>query len=104
MADAHEHSVEELRKELEAMREQMDALLQTLKDKAGDLGGEASSHLAQELEKYRQLAQERAGKVYEAGAEGMEEISEKVRRNPMTSLLIAFGAGCILSGLFSRSR
>ena len=34
MADNHhEHTVEELRKELNAMREQMDSLLETLKDK-----------------------------------------------------------------------
>ena len=104
MADAHEQTVEELRRELDAMREQMKALYQTLKDKKDELGGEASSRLAEELEHYRRVAHERVGKVYEAGSEGMEEMCEKVRRNPMTSLLVAFGAGCVISCLFSRLR
>ena len=105
MADNHhEHTVEELRKELNAMREQMDSLLGTLRDRKDELGGELSSRLSRELEHYRHLAQDQARKFHDAGAAGMDEVSEQVRRNPMTSLLIAFGAGCVISCLFRHLR
>lgn len=104
MADNHEHTVEELRKELGAMREQMDSLLETLKDRKDELGGELSSRLARELAHYRHLAQDQARKLQDAGTAGMEEVTDQVRRNPMTSLLIAFGAGCVISCLFRHLR
>ena len=104
MADNHDHTVEELRKELGAMREQMDSLLQTLRDKKDEMSGEVSSRLARELEHYRKFAHDHAQKVYDAGSAGMEEMSEQVRKNPMASLLIAFGAGCVLSCLFRHLR
>ena len=105
MADNHhEHTVDQLRQELNAMREQMDSLLETLKDKKDELGGEVSSRLARELAHYRHLAQEQAHRLQNAGSAGMEEVSEQVRRNPMMSLLIAFGAGCVFSCLFRNLR
>lgn len=100
----HEHTVEELRKELGAMREQMDSLLETLKDRKDEVGGELSSRLAREFEHYRHLAHDQARRFHDAGSAGMEEVSEQVRRNPMTSLLIAFGAGCVISCLFRHLR
>ena len=104
MADNHDHTVEELRKELNAMREQMDSLLETLKEKKDEVSGEVSSRLARELAHYRKFAHEHAQKVYDAGSAGMDEVSDQVRKNPMASLLIAFGAGCFLSCLFRHLR
>ncbi len=104
MADNHEHSVEDLRKELGAMREQMETLFTALREKKDDVAGDVSSRIARELGHYRQFAQDGARKVYDAGASGVEEVSEQVRRNPLASLLIAFGAGCVLSCLFRHLR
>ena len=104
MADNHEHTVEELRKELNSVREQMDSLLETLRDRKDELGGELSSRLSRELAHYRHLAQDQARKLQDAGNAGMEEVSDQVRRNPMMSLLIAFGAGCVFSCLFRNLR
>ena len=105
MADNHhEHTVEELKQELNSMREQMDSLLETLKGRKDELGGELSSRLSRELEHYRHLAHDQARKLHDAGSAGMEEVSAQVRRNPMMSLLIAFGAGCVFSCLFRNMR
>ena len=100
----HEHTVDELKQELGAVREQMDSLLETLKDRKDELGGELSSRLSRELAHYRHLAQDQARKLQDAGSAGMDEVSEQVRRNPMMSLLIAFGAGCVFSCLFRNLR
>lgn len=104
MADNHEHTVEDLRKELGSMREQMETIFNAFKETKDDMAGEVSSRIARELGHYRQFARDGARKVYDAGAAGMEEVSEQVRRNPMASLLIAFGAGCVLSCLFRHLR
>lgn len=104
MADNHDHTMEDLRKELGSLREQMETLFNTLKEKKDDVAGDVSSRVAREIGHYRQFAQDGARKVYDAGAAGVEEVSEQVRRNPLASLLIAFGAGCVLSSLFRHLR
>lgn len=104
MADTHEHTVEDLRKELGAMRQQMETLFNALKETKDDVAGDVSSRIARELGQYRQFARDGARKAYDAGAAGVEEMSEQVRRNPVASLLIAFGAGCVLSALFRHLR
>ncbi|WP_308621755.1 hypothetical protein [uncultured Desulfovibrio sp.] len=104
MVDNHDHTVEDLRKELGSLRAQMETLFNTLKEKKADVAGDVSSRIADELGQYRRYARDGARKVYDAGAAGVEEVSEQVRRNPLASLLIAFGAGCVLSGLFRHFR
>lgn len=103
MADTHEE-VSALRNEINSVRAQLENLVKTLGEKKNEVTAGVQGKLEEELEHYRALARENMTKLQDAGSEGIEELGDQVRRNPLTSLAIAFGAGCILSCLFHRLR
>ncbi|MCX4310487.1 MAG: hypothetical protein OSJ28_09375 [Desulfovibrio sp.] len=93
-------SIDSLRDELNSLRSQMESMLKSFQDKKGEMTSETVSKIAKELEHYRNLASARAHDVYEQGQAGLEEVGEHVRKNPLASLAIAFGAGYVVSCLF----
>lgn len=101
MADKEEN-VTALRNEVTALRAQMESLVKSLGEKKAELAAHAEKKLAEELEHYRGLARENLGRAYDAGSEGLEELSARVRRNPIASIATAFGAGCLLSWLLRK--
>lgn len=104
MAEKNEETMDSLRNELNAMRDQVESLVKSLADGGSEVSSDMISKLEKELEHYRKIAADKVHKVYEAGSAGIEQVGEQVRRNPMASLLVAFGAGCALSWLFRQSR
>lgn len=104
MAENHDHSVNGLREELNGVRTQLENLARMLDEKKGEITADVASKISGELERYRRLAHEQAHRLYDAGAAGVEEVGDQVRRNPVLSLAIAFGAGCVLSCLVRHLR
>lgn len=103
MADTRqEETVTALRDEVTALRAQLENIVRNLGEKKEELAANAEKKLAAELEHYRGLARENLGRAYDAGSEGIEELSAQVRRNPIASLIAAFGAGCVLSWLLRK--
>ena len=102
MADTHEETINALRNEMNSVRAQLEALVKTLGEKKGEITATLEDKVLSELEHYRKLAKENMGTAYEAGSESLEELSERVRRSPLTSLGLAFGAGYLLSCIFRR--
>ncbi len=97
-----EETVAALRNEITTLRAQMEGLVKNLGEKKEELTANAEKKLAAELEHYRGLARENLSRAYEAGGEGLEELSSQVRRNPIASIAVAFGAGCVLSWLLRK--
>ena len=97
MAEKNEESMDTLRNELNTLRDQMETLVKSLGEKGGEASSDMVAKLERELEHYRRMAADKVHKAYEAGSAGIEQVGEQVRRNPVTSLLVAFGAGCALS-------
>lgn len=100
MADVNDAgTMNELRDELNKLRTQLSDMVKSMENKKGAEVSEVLDRLSKEVSSLRAQAGERAQKLYDAGQAGVEEVGEHVRQNPLASLLVAFGAGCILSCL-----
>lgn len=106
MAEANDNagSVDALRAELRNLSAQVEKIVKTVDGKKDEATAELIDKVSRELEHIRSLASDRAGKIYDAGQAGLDEVGEHVRRNPLASLLVAFGAGCVISCLFRHLR
>lgn len=100
MADSNETTtVEALRGELDKLSGQIGNIIKSIEDKKSAEASDLVDKLTRELAALRSGASDKAQKLYDAGQAGVEEVGEHIRRNPLSSLLIAFGAGCVLSCL-----
>lgn len=97
MADQEQSAMEHLRNEIGRISAQIENITKNFeKSKSGE-SNELLAKLLNEVSSLKQSATDRAQQMYKAGQTGAEEVGEHVRRNPLSSLLIAFGAGCIIS-------
>lgn len=99
-----ENTVDTMKEELQQLQKQVGELAKSLKDTGVEKTSELTAKLEKELEKYQKLAMEKAQKVYDAGNAGLDDVSERIRQNPLGSLLIAFGAGYVLSRIFRNDK
>lgn len=101
MAEVNEKSAfDTLRADLSKLTSQIENAVKSMRGEKEAQASDLTERLIKELEHLRDGASERAKKIYSAGSDGMREVGEQVRENPLLSLLIAFGAGCVLSCLF----
>lgn len=94
----------DLRDEFEALRAQVTDLLEILQDKGQEKSAKLADKLGAELNHYQEKAGKAAQDAYEAGNAGLDEIGARIRRNPLASLAIAFGAGYVLSKLLGSEK
>ncbi len=100
-----EENIDILREEVQALRKQVEHLAKVAEEKASHCAASANATcLEDEVEKYQQLAAEKLQKALAAGGDGVENLSQRIRQNPLGSLLLAFGAGCALSLLFRHGK
>lgn len=100
MAAKEDITIDAMKEELSALRKQVGELAATIKAAGTEKSSEMTERLEKELERLQKLASEKVQKVYDTGSAGLEDVSERVRQNPLGSLLVAFGAGYILSKIF----
>lgn len=99
-----ENTMDSLRAEITNLRSQLEDMVKTAESKRSEVSHEVIEKLTKELENLRKNAGEHAHKIYNAGQAGLDEVGEHVRRSPLTSLAIAFGAGCVISCLIRHLR
>ena len=87
----------DVREELDALRSQINELVQALKDKGAEKTEKLGKKLEDEFEDYQEKAEKKLHEVYDAGEAGLDDLSKRVRKNPVTSLLVAFSLGYIIS-------
>ena len=104
MAAKDENTLDSLKEELQSLQKQFSELAKSFKDAGVEKSSELTAKLEKELEKYQKRAWEKVQKAYDAGSAGVEEVSERVRQNPLGSVLIAFGAGYVLSKILRHMR
>lgn len=100
----NQNTVDELRAELNKLSSQIESIVKNVESRKNDVASELVDKLTRELDNIRSRASYQAHKLYDASQSGMDEVGEQVRRNPLTSLLVAFGAGCVISCLFRHLR
>lgn len=97
-------NMESLKSELNSLKSQLEDLLKTANSKGHSISDDLASHIIREWGEYKNKAGAQADRLYHAGQAGMEEVGNHVRQNPLASVLIAFGAGYLLSCLFRNLR
>lgn len=101
---AEESNMEKMQDEIKSLRSQLEDILKNVESKRSEVSHEVLEKLTKELESLRKSAGDQAQRIYEAGQSGLDEVGEHVRRSPLTSLAIAFGAGCVISCLIRHLR
>ncbi len=104
MSMKNEENMDTLREEVQSLRKQIETLAKTAEKNASYHAASVGSRLEDEVEKYQKLAAEKLQKAMAAGGDGVENVSERIRQNPLGSLLLAFGAGYALSLLFRHGK
>ncbi|GJL73795.1 MAG: hypothetical protein NMNS01_29940 [Nitrosomonas sp.] len=94
----------DLREEFETLRTQVTELMQALKDKGEDKAERLGKKLESEFGHYQDKAERKLHDAYDAGEAGVDELSERVRKSPVTSLLVAFSAGYIISKILDNDK
>jgi ElaB/YqjD/DUF883 family membrane-anchored ribosome-binding protein len=87
----------ELREEFEELKAQVTSMADLLKQKAEEDKANLTSSIKQNFDEYSEKAKEQLAHAKELGSEGIEKVGGKVKENPFASLLIAFGAGYLIS-------
>lgn len=101
---AEENTMEKLQEEIKTLRSQLEDMVKAAESKRSEISHEVLEKLTNELESLRRSAGDQAHRIYDAGQAGLDEVSAHVRRSPLTSLAIAFGAGCVISCLIRHLR
>lgn len=96
---AESETLESLRGELGKLSAQVENIVKTLESKKNVDAADLVDKLSREIANLKAGASDRAQQLYSAGKDGVEEMGEHVRQNPLTSILVAFGAGCVISCL-----
>ncbi|HPE62406.1 MAG: hypothetical protein KDI15_07635 [Thiothrix sp.] len=86
----------ELRQELDALRDLVSELLDEFR---GEKEGPSRQvdQLKAKLEKYQNQAEQKLHDAYNSGSTHLDDVGGLIRRNPLASLAVAFGAGYLLS-------
>lgn len=91
-----------IHQELGKLRAQLENLLKQAQEKKDEASSEVLEKLSRQIETLRQKVGPHMQTVYHAGQTGVTETEKFVRQNPLLSIGIAFGAGCVLGCLFRR--
>lgn len=104
MASQDQNTLDVLLGKLGKLGNQLENLVKNAEGKKTEVSEDLLERLTRELEQIRKTARAQAHNIYESGQAGLEEVGAQVRKNPLTSLVIAFGAGFIVSCLFRHLR
>ena len=102
MADSIKDDVAALREDLDALRSDIGSLAATLKGMAGNAARSAGDAAEENVEELRQRLERLADEVRHRGRAASESIQRQVEERPITSLLVAFALGLVISRLFDR--
>lgn len=104
MAENSQPTLDHLKEELSGIKSQVEKILKSAEQKKTDLKDDLIERLTTELEQLRKSAGERAHQLYNTSQQGAEAVTDKVRENPLASVLIAFGAGYAISCILRHLR
>ncbi len=99
-----EENIDVLKEELQTLHKQIENLAKAVEQDASGRTAVVAADLEDQFDKYQKLAGEKLQKALSAGNDGVENVSERIRQNPLGSLLLAFGAGYVISRFFRQDR
>lgn len=103
MATNQETSTDtELRKEFAELKKQVTTMTDLLKKKGEEESNFVKHNIEKSYENAKEKAKEHLHHAQEVGTDGIAKVGGKVKDNPFSSLLIAFGVGYLLSKSFKK--
>lgn len=93
---------DDMRNEFENLKNQVNDLMNSIKNQGEHKANKIMEKVGSKLEDYEQKASSKAHDIYDAGSEGIDSINAQIRKNPLMSLVIAFGTGYVLSRMLTR--
>lgn len=94
----------DIREELNALRLQINELVQAMKTKGEERTEKLGKKLESELEYYQEKAEEKLHDARDIGEAGLDDLSKRIRKSPVTSLLVAFSVGYLLSKILDHDK
>mgnify|MGYP003674904016 CR=1 FL=1 len=94
----------DLREEFNALRVQVDSLVQVLKAKGEQKYDKLGKTLESELEHYQEKAEEKLHSAYKTGTDSLNDLEDKIREKPVSSMLIALCAGYVISKILGNDK
>lgn len=86
-------TLDDLRAEFDDLRSQVNELVKELKTKSE----EKAEKLGKKLENYQEKAEEKLHDAHDFGEASIKDLGKQINKNPVTSLLVAFSVGYIIS-------
>lgn len=83
----------DFRAEFDTLRDQVNELLKSLKNKTEATASSLGENIESKMEHYQDQAGQKLHDAYAAGNAGLNDVGEHIRKNPVASMLIAFGVG-----------
>lgn len=102
MSDSPQDAFDTLRRDFNRLREDVLHLTDALKQSGRERAHEAEASLDEELAKARDRLRERVGEAGQRGRAYFEGMEERLGRQPLLGLAVAFGAGFLLARLLTR--
>ena len=102
MADSINDDVEALREDLNALRSDIGSLAATMKGLMGNAARNAGNAAEENIEELRLRLERLADEARLRGRAASETIQRQIEERPITSLLVAFALGLVISRLFDR--
>jgi ElaB/YqjD/DUF883 family membrane-anchored ribosome-binding protein len=103
MADRNKGALEDdLKRDLDVLRADFDALRQDLASVLDTVKGTAASHADAEIDALRKRLDRLGANLQSTGREGVRAVEEQIEERPLVSLAVAFALGLVLGRLFDR--
>jgi ElaB/YqjD/DUF883 family membrane-anchored ribosome-binding protein len=103
MADRNKGALEDdLKRDLDVLRADFDALRQDLASVLDTVKGTAASRADAEIDALRKRLDRLGANLQSTGREGVRAVEEQIEERPLVSLAVAFALGLVLGRLFDR--
>ena len=99
MAEVSEN-ISGVQEEMRRLRDEVADMAKNLGQKNREAMDSIGRKLSEEFQRYRDS--DEAQKLIDAGEAGLARLCEQVRKRPVSSMLVAFGAGAVLACLLRR--
>ncbi|HUT52796.1 MAG TPA: DUF883 family protein [bacterium] len=97
-----EKEIKNLKSDLERLRDDLGKLVSRVSEASMDEVGEVRDKVQSELHDLHSQADQTYQKVREQSGDVREQVVESVEKHPLTSLLVAFGAGAVIGAIAGR--
>jgi len=94
--------IKDLKSDIERLRNDLGKLVSRVSEASQEEAGELRDLAQDELHDLRSQAEEAYRKIKDESGAARDQVTESVGKNPMTSLLVAFGAGAVIGAFAGR--